>query len=152
MEALMMTDDDGRRRVERANETITRHIVGITGDIGEGEEDQKRFKTGSGDIAEAADLPEDIPPSVSAALGGKDAITPANAAARKRRADEEPDDPRSGVWANAGQDDDAAISGGATASGSGTKRPEDTKANDSGRGDNADGNTIGVVLPFECNH
>ena len=84
----MMTDDDGRRRVERANETITRHIVGITGDIGESEEDQKRFKTGSDDIAEPADLPEDIPPSVSAALGGKDAITPANAAARKRRAEE----------------------------------------------------------------
>ena len=148
----MMTDDDGRRRVEHANETITTHIVGITADIGEGEENQKRFKTGSDDIAEPADLPEDIPPSVSAALGGKDAITPANAAARKRRAEEEPDDPRSGVCANTGQDDDAAISGGATASGSGTKRPADTEANDSGRGDDADDDMIGVVLPFECNH
>ena len=57
-------------------------------DHGGHEEDQKRFKTGSGDIAEAADLPEDIPPAVSAALGGKDAITPANAAARTRRAEE----------------------------------------------------------------
>ena len=80
----MMTDDDGRRRVERASEAITKHIVGITCDIGEDEEGQKRFKTGSDDIAETADLPEDVLPSVRAAMGGKDATTPANAAARKR--------------------------------------------------------------------
>ena len=41
-QALMMTDDDGRRRVELAIETNTNHIVGITGDIAEEEENKKR--------------------------------------------------------------------------------------------------------------
>ena len=42
MEALVVTDDDGRRRVELANGTTTKHIVGITGDIAEEEERKKR--------------------------------------------------------------------------------------------------------------
>ena len=138
----MMTDPDGRRRVELASETITKHIVGITGDIAEEEDTNKRRREEKMDDATgeilAEHLPGEVLPSGRAPMGGKDATTPANAAARKRRAEEEPDDLRSGVWANTGQDGDATIPGGATASGSGTKRPADDEADDRGRGDDVD--------------
>ena len=69
--------------------------------------------------------------------------------------DELPDDPRSGTWANIGQEEeeDAPIPGGA--SGSGLKRPADEPADDEGRGDaqgDGDDGMIGSVLPFECSH
>ena len=53
----MMTDDDGRRRGELASETITKHIVGISGDIAEEEDNMKRrldkmeSSTAAGDLA-----------------------------------------------------------------------------------------------------
>ena len=85
---------------------------------------------------------------------GKDAVP------RKRQADNEPDDPRSGVWQNTGdienEDDVADLSGDFDhdapvtmdeASGSGVKRPADDEADDRNRGDSVD-----IVLPFECNH
>ena len=53
----MMTDDEGRRRVELASETITKRIGGITGDIPEEEENKKQFKTESDDAAVAAGQP-----------------------------------------------------------------------------------------------
>ena len=85
MEALMMTDPDGRRRVELASQTITKHIVGITGDIAEEEDTNKRRREEKMDDATAenpaANQPEEVLPSVRAAMGGKDATTPANAAA-----------------------------------------------------------------------
>ena len=75
----------------------------------------------------------------------------ADARAKKRKAEDEPDDPRSGAWSNTSREESSKNPGGAP-SGSGTKRLAETEANDSGSGDNADDNTIGVVLPFECNH
>ena len=102
------SDPDGRRRVEQASETITKHIVGITSDIAQEEDTNKRRREEKMDDATAENLAEDQPEeflsSVRAAMRGKDATTPANAAARKRRAEEEPDDPRSEVWANTSQE------------------------------------------------
>ena len=72
----------------------------------------------------------------------------AEVSARKRKAEDEPDDPRSGVWSNISRDENTANPGGAS-SGSGTKRPAEAEANDSSRGDGAD---VGIVLPFECSH
>ena len=98
MQALMMTDDDGRRRVELAAENMVNRIVGITGDVAEEEESKKRrLETATAAENSVPALPEEVLPSVRAARGGKDAVTPANAAA-KRKAEEEPDDPRSGVY------------------------------------------------------
>ena len=84
---------------------------------------------------------------------GKDAIP------RKRRAEDDPDDPRSGVWQNTGdvedEDDVADLFGDFDhdapeamdeASGSGVKRSADDEADDRGRGD------VDIVLPFECDH
>ena len=163
METLMMTDPEGRRQVELASDNITRHIVDISGDIAEEEETNKRRREERTDQTTAAEnlrststnLPDEVPPSVRAAMFGKDAVP------RKRRAEDDLDDPRSGVWQNVGDfeneddvadlfgdfDHDAPNSGGAEASGSGTKRPADDEADDRGRGDDVD-----IVLPFECNH
>ena len=125
----------------------------------------RRRKARSDGWRQPLPLPEEVLPSVRAALGGKDAVTPATAAA-KRKAEEEPDDPRAGVFQNIGYDDDAPISGGAEtsasgggeASGSGTKRPADEEADDRDRGDDAGGGgsnddddgMIGAVLPFNA--
>ena len=57
----MMTEDDGRRRVELASETITKHIVGITGDIGEEEETNKRRREETGSATTAENLAADEP-------------------------------------------------------------------------------------------
>ena len=132
----MMTVDDGRRQVERANETITRHIVGITGDIGEDEEDQKRFKTGSDNNAETADQPAPrtlTPAAPPGAVLGSDQVRDrkiietlqreADARARKRKAEDEPGDASSGVWSNISREESSANPEG-TSSGSGTKRSE----------------------------
>ena len=63
MEALMMTDADGRRRVELASETITKHIVGITGDIAEEEDTNKRRREEMDDAITAEHPSEDQPTS-----------------------------------------------------------------------------------------
>ena len=157
-----MSDPEGRRRVELASDNITRHIVEISGDIAEEEETNKRRReradqTTASENLRSTSAPDEVPPSVRAAMFGKDAVPD-----RKRRAEDDPDDHRSGVWQNVGDfedednvadlfvdfdDDDATISGGTEASGSGTKRPADDEADDRGRGDDVD-----IVLPFECNH
>ena len=158
----MMTDPEGRRRVELASDNITRHIVDISGDIAEEEETNKRRREERTDQTTAAEnlrststnLPDEVPPSVRAAMFGKDAVPD-----RKRRAEDDPDDPRSGVWQNVGDfkdednvadlfgdfdDDDATISGGVEASESGTKRPADDEADVRSRG-----NDVDIVLPFK---
>ena len=127
----------------------------------------RRLETATAAENSVPALPEEVLLSVRATLGGKDTVTPANAAA-KRKAEEEPDDPRSGIIQNIGYDDDdddaptsegAEASGRAEASGSGTKRPADGEADDRDRGDDAGGGgsndddgMVGAVLPFECNH
>ena len=63
MEVLMMTDDDGRRRVELASETITKHLVGITGDIAEEEDTNKRRREEMDDATAAENLAADQPTS-----------------------------------------------------------------------------------------
>ena len=97
----MRTDPDGRRRVELASETITKHIFGINCDIAEKKDTNKRRREEKMDD----DTAEILPKIDHKKLYGRNATTPANAAARKRRAEEEPDDPRSGVWANTGQEE-----------------------------------------------
>ena len=69
----MMTDADGRRRVELASETITKHIVGITGDIAEEEDTNKRRREEKMDDATAENPAgdQDFLPSVRAAMKGK---------------------------------------------------------------------------------
>ena len=52
-----MTDADGRRRVELASETITKHIVGITCDIAEEEEDTNKRRREQMDDATTAENP-----------------------------------------------------------------------------------------------
>ena len=101
MEALMKTDEDGKRRLDLANETMAHHIVNMGAEVAEEEDSKKRRLDSSrlaaerseGPVPEADRMPDDTLPSVRAAMGGKDA-SPA-AVARKRRAEEEPDDPRS---------------------------------------------------------
>ena len=70
-------------------------------------------------------------------------VSGSDGSAWKRKAEEEEeeelDDPRFGVWANTGQEDDAPVPGGAEASGSGLKRPADEPADDRDRGDESRG-------------
>ena len=131
-----MTDADGRRRVELASETLTKHIVGITGDIAEEEEaDKRRLETETATTetehlaadqqlpAASRTLPPTAPPG--AVLRPDSARNKKNIEALRKmaaesawkcNAEEEPDDPRSEVWANTVQEEDAAVSGGAEAS------------------------------------
>ncbi len=59
----MMTGADGRRRVELASETITKHIVGITGVIAEEEDTNKRRREKMDDATTAEHLAADQPTS-----------------------------------------------------------------------------------------
>ena len=102
----MMSDPEGRRRVELASDNITRHIVEISGDIAEEEETNKRRReradqTTASEHLRSTSAPDEVPPSVRAAMFGKDAVP-----GRKRRAEDDPDDPRSGVWQNTGDVED----------------------------------------------
>ena len=64
METLTVTDPDGRRRVELASETIIKHVVGITSDIAEEEDTNKRLREEKMDDATAenpsGNLPDDF--------------------------------------------------------------------------------------------
>ena len=157
----MRTDEDGKRRLDLVNETMAHHIVNMGAEVAEeGDSKKPRLDTGQSegvgrDLPELRPegLPDDALLSFRAAMGGKDA-SPA-AVARKRRAEEEPDEPRSGTWANIGQEEeeDAPIPGGA--SGSVLRRPADEPADVEGRGDaqcDGDEDMIGSVSPLECSH
>ena len=79
----MQTDEDGRRRLELVAETMRQRVVDISAEIAEEEESKKRRLENDAPVGE----PEMLP-SIRAELYGK------------RRAEEEPDDPRSGTWQN----------------------------------------------------
>ena len=136
-------------------------MVDISAEIAEEEESKKRRL----EKPDAPDAEPEMLPSVRAALYGK------------RKAEEEPDDPRSGTWQNVGEvfeneddvadlfdsfgdfhhDHDAPNAGGATSSSSGAKRPAEDPADDRDRGDHADedktvgggdDSMIGIVEPM----
>ena len=92
----MMSDPEGQRRVELTSDNITRHIVEIPGDIAEEEETNKRRReradqTTASENLRSTSAPDEVPPLVRAAMFGKDTVL-----GRKRRVEDDPDDPRSG--------------------------------------------------------
>ena len=98
----MKTDEGGKWRLDLVNKVMAHHIVSMGAEVAEEEGNKKRHPNMSRPESRLEDVPEDTLPSFRRAI--------ARTYAHKRIAEEEPDDPMSGVWENTDREEEHIVS------------------------------------------